>query len=264
MKIGVIYNKYIENEQAIVETIRQTLMSRSDFSIMDSENIVGRFDFVFAVGGDGTIIKVAKSFAGTQTPVMGINLGRLGFLAQSDLADLTEIVESVLSGKYITEARVLLESEYDIALNDFVIKGSEQARTTKFIIKINDEITSEYVADGLIISTPTGSTAYCLSAGGPIISPKVPAFVIVPICPHTLTARPLVIPDTEKFEIASAKGEAPLTIASDGHDLSHTTNSIVISKSFKQVSLAFLEDNRFYKVLSKKLYWGVAPCNKTL
>ena len=264
MRIGVIYNKYINDEQAVVETIRQTLVSRSDFEIMDSENTVGEFDFVFAIGGDGTIIKVAKSFAGAKTPVMGINLGRLGFLAQSDLADLAEIVESILAGKYITESRLLLESDYDVALNDFVIKGSEQARTTKFIIKINDEVTSEYVADGLIISTPTGSTAYCLSAGGPIISPKVPAFVIVPICPHTLTARPLVVPDTEKIEIASAKGEAPLTIACDGHDLSNTTDSIVISKSSKQVVLAFLEDNRFYKVLSKKLYWGVSPCNKTL
>ena len=264
MKIGVIYNKYIENEQAVVDTVHQSLISHSDFEIMDSENVVGEFDFVFAIGGDGTIIKVAKSFAGTKTPVMGINLGRLGFLAQSDLANLTTIIKTVIAGKYITESRVLLESDYDFALNDFVIKGSEQARTTKFVIKINDEVTSEYIADGLIISTPTGSTAYCLSAGGPIISPKVPAFVIVPICPHTLTARPLVVPDKEKIEIASAMGEAPLTIACDGHDLSNTIDSIVIKKSSKQVLLAFLEDNRFYKVLSKKLYWGVSPCNKTL
>ena len=154
----------------------------------------------------------------------------------------------------------MLESEFDIALNDFVIKGSEHARTTKFFLNINERPICEYVADGLIISTPTGSTAYCLSAGGPIIAPSVPAFVIVPICPHTLTARPLVIPDNEKISITIAENDAPLMLASDGYDLGILADSIDIEKSQKKVLLAFLKDNRFYNVLSEKLLWGISPC----
>lgn len=260
MKLGIVYNKFIENKTQLEAEIKTALVGFFDYEIMDSENIKQGFDFVFAIGGDGTIIKVAKSFAGTNTPVMGINLGRLGFLAQAGMSGLKDIIKKVLESEFRTETRVLLESEFDIALNDFVIKGSEHARTTKFILNINERPTCEYVADGLIISTPTGSTAYCLSAGGPIIAPSVPAFVIVPICPHTLTARPLVIPDNEKISITIAENDAPLMIASDGYDLGILADSIDIEKSQKKVLLAFLKDNRFYNVLSEKLLWGISPC----
>lgn len=260
MKIGIVYNKFINDKDLTLESIKKALPSNIDYEIMDSETIKTGYDFVFAIGGDGTIIKVAKFFANNNTPVMGINLGRLGFLAQSELSDFAQIVKLVNDGKFKTEERILLESSKNIALNDFVIKGSEQSRTTKFMLKINNELTCEYVADGLIISTPTGSTAYCLSAGGPIISPKVPAFVIVPICPHTLTARPLVIPDTETITVCSAPNEAPLSITSDGYDLGAKTFSIDIKKSDKKITLAFLESNKFYKILSEKFYWGTSPC----
>lgn len=262
MKIGIIYNKFIENKTLLNSEIRAALAGFSDYKIMDSENIKTGCDFAFAIGGDGTIIKVAKFFADTNIPVMGINLGRLGFLAQDGMKNLREITSSVLKKEFQTEARTLLECNSNLALNDFVIKGSEYARTTKFVLEINNKPTCEYVADGLIISTPTGSTAYCLSAGGPIIEPSVPAFVIVPICPHTLTARPLVIPNSETISVSIAENEAPLTLAADGHDLGIFTDSVEIKKSDKQAILAFLNDNRFYNVLSKKFYWGISPCKK--
>lgn len=258
MKIGIVYNKYVENEALLRNSLEELVSSFENFQILDSNNLKDNFDFVFAIGGDGTILKVAKFFATTSTPVMGVNLGRLGFLAQSELTLLTKLIEDVKKGAYKIEERCLIEYNNKLALNDFVIKGCENSRTTKFTLKINNVDVCEYVADGLIISTPTGSTAYCLSAGGPIIAPTVEALVIVPICPHTLTARPLVIPDKESLVIYSKEGD--LSVSVDGFDLGMKVNNISINKSSKKAHLAFLEGNDFYSVLSEKFFWGVSLC----
>jgi len=261
MKIGVIYNKYISDELSLTKKINEVFREHcSDYKILSSEEMELCFDFVFAIGGDGTILNVAKFYAQSKTPVMGVNLGRLGFLSQSELAQLSSIVNCVINRKFMTEERRMLKCNENEALNDFVIKGSEKSRTTKLILEINNEIVSEYVADGLIISTPTGSTAYCLSAGGPIITPNVEANVIVPICPHTLTARPLVIPNSEIITVSSK--ECELTISADGYELNKKSNSFSIQKSDKNAILAFLPNNDFYKVLSEKLFWGISPCKK--
>lgn len=258
MKFGIVYNKYVENEALLRNSLEELVSSFENFQVLDSDNLKYGFDFVFAIGGDGTILKVAKFFATTSTPVMGINLGRLGFLAQSELTLLTKLIGDIKNEKYKIEERSLIEYQDKLALNDFVIKGCESSRTTKFTLKINNSDVCEYVADGLIISTPTGSTAYCLSAGGPIIAPTVEALVIVPICPHTLTARPLVIPDKEALEVYSTEGD--LSIAVDGFDLETKANNICIKKSSKKAHLAFLEGNDFYNVLSEKFFWGVSLC----
>ena len=258
MKIAIVYNKYIQKEQALRENLKSLFADDSEITLVNSEEMALGYDFVFAVGGDGTILNVSKFYALSHTPVMGINLGRLGFLAQSDLLNLESLLSDVRNGIYKTETRSMLKFDNNFALNDFVIKGLEKTRTTRFLLKINNEIVSEYVSDGLIISTPTGSTAYCLSAGGPIISPTVEAIVVVPICPHTLTARPLVIPDKEVLTVMSLDGK--MEVACDGTDLGSFESVVNIEKLDKKAVLAFSPNNSFYNVLKEKLSWGTSPC----
>ncbi|MGN1152584.1 MAG: NAD(+)/NADH kinase, partial [Candidatus Gastranaerophilaceae bacterium] len=143
------------------------------------------------------------------------------------------------------------------ALNDFVIKGCSCSRTSKFSLKINNKFVCDYIADGIIISTPTGSTAYGLSAGGPILYPNIDCLVIVPICPHTLTARPLVIPSTEKITISSM--DELLNVAIDGQEQSEKISEVNIELSPKKAKLAFLGDDDFYSILRNKLHWGISP-----
>ena len=261
MKIGAVYNKYINNTQEIIHILETGLKScNAEYTISDSENLSKDVDFVFAIGGDGTILNVAKFYAALGIPVMGVNIGRLGFLSQTDLYMFSLILKDVTEGKYKIEERIGLECNGYTALNDFVIKSCQSTRAAKFELEINGAAVCEYISDGLIISTPTGSTAYCLSAGGPILAPTVEAFTIVPICPHTLTARPLVIPDNETLTVRS--NDCPLSVAADGSDLKINSNTVTIKKSECKIKLAFLNDNNFYNVLREKLFWGIAPASQ--
>ena len=165
----------------------------------------------------------------------------------------------ILENEFRIEERTMLESSNAIALNDFVIKGVATSRTSRFYLKINNKFVCDYLADGVIISTPTGSTAYGLSAGGPVISPNVKAFVIVPICPHTLTARPLVIPSDEDITITTSDNNCEYMIAADGQQVGTFTDSVSIKKSKFTAKLALLENDEFYSVLREKLHWGVSP-----
>ena len=154
----------------------------------------------------------------------------------------------------------MLKSDKYQALNDFVIKGVSQTRSAKFVLKINDKFVCDYVADGLIISTPTGSTAYGLSAGGPVLNPNIEAFVIVPICPHTLNARPIVIPANENITITSIEDDvSEFKLIVDGSEIIETDSNIIIEKAEHMANLALLENDEFYSVLRNKLNWGVAP-----
>ena len=191
--------------------------------------------------------------------MLGINLGRLGFLAQAGVEEIEKAVNAVIAGRYSIEERLLLESGQYIALNDFVIKGCMQSRTSKFYLEINEKFVCDYIADGLIISTPTGSTAYGLSAGGPVLYPALEAFVIVPICPHTLNARPLVVPSGENIKVKTS--DKLLSVTIDGYDTIADVKEILIKTSEKKAVLAFLNDDGFYSVLRNKLHWGISMSN---
>ena len=157
MKICVFYNKYINNIQEIIHILETGLKSsNAQYVISDSENLGKDFDFVFAIGGDGTILNVAKFYAPLNIPVMGVNLGRLGFLSQADLYMFSLILKDITEGKYKIEERIGLECNGHIALNDFVIKSCQSTRAAKFALEINSAPVCEYISDGLIISTPTG------------------------------------------------------------------------------------------------------------
>ena len=256
---AICYNKKIEHSVEIKDKLIDILKSKNiNLKAIDIDKLKSGFDFVFVIGGDGTILKAARYFAKFQTPIFGINRGRLGFLSQSSANDIQAAVEKILDDQFLVQDRIMLQNGKYTALNDFVIKSSDTGRTSKFSLKINDKYVCDYLADGIIISTPTGSTAYGLSAGGPVINPSLNVFTIVPICPHTLTARPIVVPDTEKITVLIEKGVKSL-VSADGQESYEIKKDIVIEKSEYCAKLALLKDAEFYSVLRNKLHWATAP-----
>lgn len=260
-KLAIVYNPIVKNSSEVLAKLDNLLTSKGfsaeKFTI---DSMKGGVDFVFVIGGDGTLLKAARFYSHESTPVFGVNLGRLGFLSQSNEKELAISVDKILNNKYKIEDRLMLTSNgNNLALNDFVIKGSSSSRTSRFYLSINGRFVCDYLADGLIISTPTGSTAYGLSAGGPVLSPKLDALVIVPICPHTLTARPLVVPSDEKITISTCDSCPSFVVVSDGQDPYSVNTKIEIEKSKFHAKLALLDEDEFYSVLRDKLHWGIAP-----
>lgn len=254
MKINVVYNKLISDYQNALDTIESTLTNKKvEFKSFELDNMEDFGDITLVIGGDGTLLKAARFYT---VPVLGINLGRLGFLSQAGVNEYDCIIENILNGNYTTEERLMLETNGYTALNDFVIKGCSASRTSKFFLEINGKFVCDYIADGLIISTPTGSTAYGLSAGGPVLYPTLDSIVIVPICPHTLNARPLVIPSSEKITVKT--GDRPLSVSADGYDTKECVKQIDIKACETKAKLAFMNNN-FYNVLRNKLHWGISP-----
>lgn len=260
-KFGIVYNPIVKNSLEVLEKVETALRNKNlRYETFTIDLMKTGVDFVFVIGGDGTLLKAARFYSKEFTPVFGINLGRLGFLAQTKECDFDESLEKILKGKYKIEDRLMLVSKDGItALNDFVIKGAYTSRTSRFYLSINNKFVCDYLADGLIIATPTGSTAYGLSAGGPVLSPSLNAVAIIPICPHTLTARPLVVPSDEKLSILTCDSCTSFTVVADGQESCQINSKIEIEKSEFNAKLALLEDNEFYSVIRNKLHWGVAP-----
>ena len=257
MKINVVFNKYISNYQKTLEFVESKLISKNvEFKVFELDSMENFGEFTLVIGGDGTLLRAARFYSEWQVPVLGLNLGRLGFLSQGAISETDSILDAIINREYYTEERLMLTSIDKVALNDFVIKGCNQSRTSKFYLEINNKEVCNYVADGLIISTPTGSTAYGLSAGGPVVYPTMDAIVIVPICPHTLNARPLVIPACEKVAVKTA--ERLLSVAIDGYETESCVDKIAIEACEKKAVLAFLKNNSFYEVLRDKLHWGAS------
>ena len=258
MRINLIFNKYIPDYKKALETIEQALLSYNiDFKTFDLEMMEEYGDFTFVIGGDGTLLRAARFYAKSNIPVLGINVGRLGFLAQAGVDEINGVIESVLENRYTTEDRIMLQSGEYIALNDFVIKGCNPSRTSKFYLEINGKFVCDYIADGLIISTPTGSTAYGLSAGGPVLHPELDAIVIVPICPHTLNARPLVVPSSEHITVKTS--DELLSVSIDGFVTTKCVEKTSVKIASEKAKLAFLKNNNFYSVMRSKLHWGISP-----
>ena len=264
--ISVIYNKDVEESLKVAKYTAGVLKTRGlNANEIKSDCFDEHADFAITVGGDGTLLKASRYYAPKNVPILGINLGRLGFLAQVNPDEIVLSVDRLLEGKYRIDDRMMLSAFGGnlLALNDIVIKGDTFSRTSKLFLSINGRVVCDYLADGIIISTPTGSTAYTLSAGGPVLAPDLNAVVIVPICPHTLTSRPLVIPADEEITIASCKTCNKLKLSADGQDTIDINgeDTVVIKKSSIRAKLVILEkeNSDFYSVLRRKLQWGVAP-----
>jgi NAD+ kinase len=224
-------------------------------------------DLLVVLGGDGTILHVVSSLDDVVKPVFGINIGSLGFLTCLNSSAYAEAIESIVSGKFAFSDRVLLSVEIErdgkrtepvLALNDAVISRGEVSRLIRLRTRVNGEPLTEFNADGLVIATPTGSTAYSLSAGGPIIAPHSGVFVITPICPHVLTNRSLILDDSSTIEVEPSEPEYPSYLTVDGRSpvLLEFTSVVRIRRSEKILPLAVLPQTSFFSVLRQKLKWS--------
>jgi len=235
--------------------------------ILSRQELAAVSDLLIVLGGDGTILAAARSLGDNDVPILPINLGGLGFLTSVTQPEIYSILEPVLAGNSSVSERTLLEAEVfrgtqslarHRALNDAVFNKGALARIVDLSLAINSEFVVDYKADGLIICTPTGSTAYSLSAGGPIVEPAVPAFVITPICPHTLTHRPLVIPESAEIEITLREAEEPVYLTLDGQvgvEL-HTADRTLIRATSQKLRLLRPAGKTYYEILRNKLKWG--------
>ncbi|HWM24335.1 MAG TPA: NAD(+)/NADH kinase [Chthoniobacterales bacterium] len=236
----------------------------STFTIAD----LGRqADLLVVLGGDGTILNVVGQLGDLIKPVFGINVGSLGFLTCANSSARAEAVECVAAGKMVFSERTLLEVAVKVAgkvsatmtgLNDAVFSRGEVSRLIRLNIKVNGEPLTEFNADGLIVATPTGSTAYSLSAGGPILAPDSGAFVITPICPHVLTNRSIIVDESAVIEVEVTEREYPVFLTVDGREPLHIdAGSIVeIKKSRRVLPLASLPGVSFFGVVRQKLKWS--------
>ena len=264
-KVGIFYNKENQKANYIAISVEKILKSKYiNCSIITTDNFLADITFAIVLGGDGTILKTARFYSKYGVPILGINLGRLGFLSQAKATQVEDAIDYVLKGTFKIEDRIMLtalDGKMN-ALNDIVIKGDGFSRTSRLYVHINDNIVCDYLADGIIISTPTGSTAYTLSAGGPILFPTLDAMVIVPICPHTMNARPIVIPSCEVIKVTSSQNKPLLKISADGQNTFDLglNESIEIKKSefCAKLLLLNLQKNSFYFVLKEKLHWGLS------
>ena len=223
-------------------------------------------DFVVVLGGDGTLLSTSRAVAQAGIPVLGVNLGSLGFLAEVPLPDLYNALEEVDQKRATLEARSLVQCELVrdgqsimryAALNDVIVNKSALARLNTYDLFIDKAFVTTYKADGLIISTPTGSTAYSMAAGGPILTPSVDAFVITPVSPHSLTHRPLVVRDSSEIEIVVKTGEEEAYLSVDGQVGMPVRDGdkVICRKAEYKVQLLRIR-RAFFEVLRTKLKWG--------
>jgi len=221
-------------------------------------------DFLFSLGGDGTFLETVNLVRDSGIPVLGVNIGRLGFLSYISQENMAESLESVLSGNYDIEERMLLKVEVpgihmeglDVALNEVRIYKSSGSLIT-IHVKVNNEFLSAYWADGLLLSTPTGSTAYNLSVGGPIVVPESHSFVLSPIAPHNLTVRPLVLPDSAVMQLSVDTRDSQFQLAIDSRTIDLDVDSVVtVRKAAYALKMIRIENISFYSTLRNKLMWG--------
>jgi NAD+ kinase len=252
--------------EAIAKGLRGKIDKRllSQSPVVLERKLPAECDILISLGGDGTILRMARLVNGMATPILGINLGKLGFLAEVSLEELDECLTEIISGNYIVEDRMMLQARIGKsknnlqALNDVVLHQTGSSRMFSVKTFMNGEFLSNFIGDGIIISTPTGSTAYALSNGGPIVTPTNHLILISPICPHTLTARTVVVPEdsiiTLKVETATGK----IHLAADGQQQAflQAPVEIIVERSTLTTKLVKRKNRSYYDVLRRKLNWG--------
>ncbi len=279
-KIGIVV------KEGVTEAINAArdliaVLDRKEFRVLVDSNAAGvlemkgyprkqipsKADVIVVFGGDGTLLSVARLVGDKRTPILGVNLGGLGFITEANRKDVSkELIKKMFSKKCCFEERIMLSADVfrkgrkvfkSSALNDFVISKSALARMIHIDIHINRKYATSFRADGLIVSTPTGSTAHSLSAGGPILYPTLKSIVITPICPHTLANRPIVIPDMFIFEARIKDGnDVYLTLdGQEGFSLK-VRDKVRIKKAAFTTRFILLHDRDYFSILRTKLKWG--------
>lgn len=248
--------------------VSQEALLQPPVQAVDEQEIAVGADLIIAVGGDGTMLYAAALAREQSVPLLGINRGRLGFLADITPGEMLHSLDQVLAGDYSRESRLLLSASIiapdgsrnvAVALNDVVLQRRETGRMIDFETRIAGRYVNTHSGDGLIVSTPTGSTAYALSCGGPIMEPGLDAVAVVPICPHTLSDRPVVIPARHRIEVkllpySAAKAEVTV----DGHTLGdlNADDRLVIAESDCRITLIHPPGYDYFEILRSKLHWG--------
>ena len=231
------------------------------------QELVENAELVISLGGDGTLLTAARALVNQDTPLLGINLGRLGFLADVSFKDFESYLEAVVQGRYTVEKRFFIEGEFfqgkyrlssSIALNDIILHSHETTRMIEYEIYSGGDLIHKQRSDGVIVTTPTGSTAYALSGGGPIMHPSLETLAIVPICPHTLSNRPIVLPADQPIEIRLGQETTVAKLSYDGQAslVMDNTHSIRITRHPRRLTLLHPEDYDYYQILRAKLYWS--------
>lgn len=232
--------------------------------------IASGVELILTLGGDGTILKATNLVQDLDIPIMGINMGRLGFLANIEKTKISEAIDQILTDEYYTEERTMitLESNFPIfgelpfALNDFTLHKRDTSSMVTITIYVNGEYLNAYWADGIIISTPTGSTGYSLSCGGPIIFPDSGNIVITPVAPHNLNVRPIVLSDDSKISLrVEGRSENFLCTLDSRYETVTAEHEITVSKCKFTTKLAHLPDTNFMKTIRQKLLWGLDKRN---
>ncbi|MFN4026404.1 MULTISPECIES: NAD kinase [Flavobacterium] len=256
----VIEEKFLKilYEEKIIEKQYKTFSSHTD---LDKS-----FDILISIGGDGTILRAATFVRASGIPILGVNAGRLGFLAKVQKENIESFLQIVLEKKYSITERTLLTMEctpslsqidIDFAMNEVSVSRKDTTSMITIETFLNGEYLNSYWADGLIIATPTGSTGYSLSCGGPILTPDVKALVITPIAPHNLNARPLVIPDDTEITLKVSGREEQYLVSLDSRITSVNNNAVLkIKKTPFRINMVEIPEETFFKTLRNKLLWG--------
>ncbi|MDZ7672674.1 MAG: NAD(+)/NADH kinase [Halanaerobiales bacterium] len=281
--IGLVLNTEKDNSKKIskemIQLIKQKgleyLLEEDGAKELDLEHKRASFktmrekaDLIIVFGGDGTFLHTSLNFIGTGIPLMGINLGRIGFLTEIETNELSKTLDDIVNKNYTVESRNTLEVSIKrddkvinnkYAINDVVINRGADGEMLKVNMHINNEFVNSYRGDGIIVSTPTGSTAYSFSAGGPIINPKVKAILITPLCPHAVHVKPMVISDDEVIDIDVEGKKDKIYLTTDGRNSIKIKNRdiIEIKSSEQEISLIKFPDRTFYTILRNKMRVGL-------
>ena len=286
MKLGIVPNTNKENVVEVVELLLNKLKGKnfkSTFSnhfyelvksnplfqnceFLSTKDLFTNNDLIVSIGGDGTLLTTSFDAKDYDTPMLGINFGKLGFLAEYEINNLDRLISELENGEFVIEERMTLCGESVIegeaplfATNDIVIDKGHWPKMVEIGLKIDDKYVATFSADGIIIATPTGSTGYSLSVGGPIVNPIAKAITISPISPHTLTMRPLVISDNQKVSITVKSGHEKIHVSCDGQRVTNykSPKEFIIYSSKTPIKLLRTKSTNYYEILRNKLYWGV-------
>jgi NAD+ kinase len=284
-KAAIVVKPHVRNSHSIVATLVKWLHRRKIVALVEMrfaksiEDVSRTFpprnpprdvDLVIVIGGDGTFLSVVRSMGARQVPILGVNAGSLGFLTDTSLPDLYKALEKVISGEHTIESRMMLDVELQrnghvvakqTVLNDVVITKGAIARMIEVGVELNEQLVATIRADGVIVSTPTGSTAYSLAAGGPILYPGIGSMILTPICPHTLTYRPVVFSDSSTVDLTlrSTSGEVYATFDGQVSVPMLQEDTIQVHKSRSRLKLVSLPGHNYFQVLRHKLRWAERP-----
>jgi NAD+ kinase len=277
MRIALLPNYHRDTEGLLAKEIVEFLTKKGvdlvtegeaaeKLGIPSIESIeMGSIDLLISMGGDGTILRHAHTYIDAGIPILGINLGHLGFMADVPRSDIQQSLTDLLDGKYRVEERLILEQGDTIAINDFVLHRGQTPHLIECRVTIDGDYLSTFRADGLIIATPNGSTAYSLAAGGPIVSPKLDAIIITPICPHTISNRPIVI-SGKTITIEPLTPQCTIDLVADGMITTPLAagHHVTIATSDTKLKLISLEQRDYFTTLRTKLGWSGTLANNAL